>query len=624
MDIFETSHLRANIIAWIPIRKTDRVCYIGTDTDVIAQKLRQMSDYVTCSMEQTDQTSEEEYDYIIRLSDASWEMLKLDYAKLSEQGKLVLAAENAYGLKYLAGAKEIGSGEYFGGVEALADSVGTTREEIASSLQRAGFVWHKFYYPFPDHQFAMNIYSDEYLPKQGELIDQIGNFDAERMILFDETKAADALIARNQFQDFSNAYLVVAGKSVFGTFVNEKKEEISYVKFSNDRGASHNIRTYITRDSDGAFHLLKTADTPRAKPHIANLSKTAEKLQELYAGSRFLINSCKNSAEGAELAFLQGHTMEEELDHYLEQGEHQKASEKIMEVLEEIRLNKRCRDFQITEEFKRVFGEPDLPEVLNALEVSDIDLIMPNILVGADQSWNVIDYEWSFHFPVPVNFILYRSIRYYADTTAVRRALNPAGLYDQAGITERELTAYGAMEDAFQKYVLGGRIPMRQLYKEKGKPAYHITSVLHVVDDLERRRALQIYFDRGSGFCEEDVTTFHSKALDGTYHLEIPIEEDVMKLRIDPGSQACTVELERLTFAGSSECVLNFISNGHKLTGDMYLFDTDDPNILLEKLPRTNRVLLLDLRIDSMSLAAAEWIAPKIDTKYKLKKMLRK
>ena len=236
----------------------------------------------------------------------------------------------------------------------------------------------------------------------------------------------------------------------------------------------------------------------------------------------------------------------------------------------------------------------------------------------------MIDYEWSFHFPVPVNFILYRSIRYYADTTAVRRALNPAGLYDRAGITERELTAYGAMEDAFQKYVLGGRIPMRQLYKEKGKPAYHITSVLHVVDDLERRRALQIYFDRGGGFCEEDVTTFHSKALDGTYHLEIPIEEDVMKLRIDPGSQACTVELERLTFAGSSECVLNFISNGHKLTGDMYLFDTDDPNILLEKLPRTNRVLLLDLRIDSMSLAAAEWIAPKIDTKYKLKKMLRK
>lgn len=624
MDIFETSHLRANIIAWIPIQKTDRVCYIGTDRDVIAQKLRQMSDHLTCRMEQEELESEEKYDYIIRLSYASGEILKSDCEKLSEQGKLVLTAENAYGLKYLAGAKEIGSGEYFGGVEDLPDSVGTTREELSASLQNAGFAWQKFYYPFPDHQFAMSIYSDEYLPKQGELIDQIGNFDEERMILFDETKAADALIARNQFQDFSNAYLVVAGKTALQTFVNDKNETISYVKFSNDRGIAHNIRTYITRSSDGAFHLTKTADAPWAEAHIANLSKTAKKLQELYAGSRFLINSCKNSGAGAELAFLQGHTMEEELDHYLEQGEYQKASEKIMEVLEEIRLEKHCQTFQMTEEFKQVFGMPELPEGLKSLKVSDIDLIMPNILVGEDQSWNVIDYEWSFHFPVPVNFILYRNIRYYADTTAVRRALNPAGLYEKSGITEQELAAYDAMEDAFQKYVLGGHIPMRQLYKEKGKPAYHITSVLHVVDDLERRRALQIYFDRGNGFSEEDVTTFHSKALDGTYHLEIPIEEDVVKLRIDPGSQACTVDLDRLTFPGSRDAILDFISNGHKMSGNMYLFDTDDPNILLEKLPEQNRILLLDLRIDAMSLAAAEWIAPKIDTKYKLKKMLKK
>lgn len=56
----------------------------------------------------------------------------------------------------------------------------------------------------------------------------------------------------------------------------------------------------------------------------------------------------------------------------------------------------------------------------------------------------------------------------------------------------------------------------------------------------------------------------------------------------------------------------------------MYLFDTDDPNILLTQLPGTEATLVLDLRIDSMSLAAAEWIAPKIDAKYRLKKMWKK
>lgn len=636
MDIFNTSHLRGNIVAWLPVKKTDRVCYMGNEGDVAAQKLRQMSDHLTCRSEQAALTeSEEKYDYIIRLTYAPAEILKKDYAELSQQGILILAAENAYGLKYLAGTKEIGSGEYFGGVEDLVHSAGVTKEELSDSLKQAGFAWQNFYYPFPDHQFAMSIYSDAYLPRQGELIDQIGNFDTERMVLFDETKAADALIARNRFRDFSNAYLAIAGKSEAHGFVNEKNETISYVKFSNDRGAAYNIRTYITKDENGAFHLVKTADSSEAKGHIANLSKTAEKLKELYADSRFSINTCTlcgrsegachtGKPEGAEFAFLQGYTMEEELDRYLERGEYERAAEQIGEVLDEIRMEKRCREFQMTEEFKQVFGTQELPKGLKALEVSDIDLIMPNILVGEDKSWNVIDYEWSFHFPIPVNFILYRNIRYYADTTKVRRALRPDRLYEQAGITEQELAVYEAMEAAFQKYVLGGHIPMRQRYKEEGKPAYHISSVLHVVDDLERRRALQVYFDRGTGFSEEDVTTFHSKALDGTYHLEIPIAEDVVKLRIDPGSQACTVDLKRLTFAGGKEEVLDFISNGHKMAGNLYLFDTDDPNILLESLPRESRTLLLDLRIDSMSLTAAEWIAPKIDTKYRLKKMLKK
>ncbi len=58
--------------------------------------------------------------------------------------------------------------------------------------------------------------------------------------------------------------------------------------------------------------------------------------------------------------------------------------------------------------------------------------------------------------------------------------------------------------------------------------------------------------------------------------------------------------------------------------GTMYLFDTDDPNILLTKLPAGPKTLFLDMRIESMSLAAAEWIAPKIDAKYKLKKILKK
>lgn len=623
MDIFTDSSLRANVIAWLPIKKTDVVCCIGSSSDAIVEKLKEMSDFVTC-ISKKEPLPMEKCDFLICFGKVSEADLKDFIRCLSETGKLVWAVENAYGMKYLAGAKETASGEYFGAVEAVKEAEGMTREEIQSYLKKAGFAWQAFYYPFPDYYFAMSIYSDEYLPKQGELIDQIGNFDTERLVLFDESKAMDAAIARGKFKDFSNSYLVIAGKTDAFWRINEAGEVITFVKFSNDRGMKHNIRTLMTKSTDSKLHLLKAADTKAALAHIENIKHSYHALTEIYAGTDLSVNAYKERKYGVELEFLSGHTLEEELDLLLEQGKREEAVSKMSAVFEVIRSGKPQREFEMTEEFCRVFGNRKLPAGLMAVSVCDIDFIMPNILVGKDGAWTLIDYEWTFQFPVPINFMIYRNIRYYADTTAARRVLNPKDLYEKAQISGEELTEYAAMEDAFQAYVLDGHVPLRQLYRERGKPAYHVSSVLHVVDDLERRRALQIYFDRGSGFSETDTATYHSKAMDGTYRLEIPVDADVKRLRIDPGSQACTVELERLAWKKNPDTMLHFVCNGHKMSGSTYLFDTDDPNILLENLPEGEKTLLLYLRVDPMSLPAAKWLAPKIDTKYRLKKILKK
>ncbi len=624
MDIFTTSHLRANIIAWLPVKKTDSVCYIGMDTDVIAGKLREMSDHVICHPAGEMPAREGGYDFIVSAEAACEETLRMYGRHLRETGILILCAENAYGLKYLAGAKEIATGEYFASVEGRREAKGRTKEELSKMAAAAGFAWQKFYYPFPDYYFTMALYSDEHLPGQGELIDPIGNFDAERLMLFDEGKAMDALLAREKFTEFSSSYLIVAGKSQAAQMVNGQGEEILYVKHSNDRGAAHAIRTLITKSLDGRMHLVKMADGDAAAAHVEHLTEMERALRESYADGRFLVNACSRRADGVELEFLSGHTMEEELDLLLEQGEEARAKERMLEVFSAICDCKGVQEFQMTEAFQNVFGNPALPEGLLAANVSDIDLIMSNILIGEDGRWTILDYEWSFAFPIPQRFILYRNIRYYADTTADRRALCPDALYKQAGILSQELLAYAEMEEAFQAYVQGGHAPMRQLYKEAGRPAYHISSILHVVDEMERRSALQVYFDRGRGFCEADSTVYRSKALDGTYQLEIPIASGVQRLRIDPGSQACTVELVQLAWKNRSGSAVDFIHNGHRLTGNLYLFDTDDPNVLVTQVPQGENVLQIDVRIDAMSLKAAEWIAPKIDTKYRLKKLLKK
>ena len=301
MDIFMDSYLRANLIAWLPIKKTDKVCYIGKPTDVIAKKLQELSDFTECVAGVCELAAYTKYDYLIRLGKAKQEELDAYAACLSVSGKLILAVENAYGMKYLAGAKDTGAGEYFGAVEALPSAAGMTLLELKTRLAKAGFRWQTAYYPFPDYYFAMSVYSDEYLPKQGELIDQIGNFDAERLVLFEEGKAFDAAVARGKFADFANSYLMAAGKDASGRLANEEGESVCYVKFSNDRGKRHNIRTLVTKSEDGKLHLLKLADNSKAAPQIERIKKTSRTLRELYRGTDFLVNGYTERKNGIEL-----------------------------------------------------------------------------------------------------------------------------------------------------------------------------------------------------------------------------------------------------------------------------------------------------------------------------------
>ena len=75
-------------------------------------------------------------------------------------------------------------------------------------FEEKGFREYEFYYPYPDYKFPTAVYSDRYLPKKGELLNNIRNFDADRYVLFDEGKAFDSLADTGYFPIFSNSFFV--------------------------------------------------------------------------------------------------------------------------------------------------------------------------------------------------------------------------------------------------------------------------------------------------------------------------------------------------------------------------------------------------------------------------------
>lgn len=56
-----------------------------------------------------------------------------------------------------------------------------------------------------------------------------------------------------------------------------------------------------------------------------------------------------------------------------------------------------------TPEFVRVFGNVNLRSDLKCTEISNIDFVPANIILSENKV-SVIDYEWTFAFPVPSQF----------------------------------------------------------------------------------------------------------------------------------------------------------------------------------------------------------------------------
>ncbi len=132
---------------------------------------------------------------------------------LKPGGKLIVAIENKFGLKYWAGAGEDHTGGFFDGIQNYAGIKGIktfSKPEITRLLQAAGFTDNEFYYPMPDYKLPTAVYSDTFLPKKGMLNDITVSYDRDRYVMFDEAAAYEALAEDGQFPYFANSFLIIS------------------------------------------------------------------------------------------------------------------------------------------------------------------------------------------------------------------------------------------------------------------------------------------------------------------------------------------------------------------------------------------------------------------------------
>lgn len=80
----------------------------------------------------------------------------------------------------------------FDGLEGYIDTDSKVRtfskEALKKIITDAGYGKAEFYYPFPDYKFPVQIFSDEYLPREDDFNIGLDTFDNTRMMLFNENR----------------------------------------------------------------------------------------------------------------------------------------------------------------------------------------------------------------------------------------------------------------------------------------------------------------------------------------------------------------------------------------------------------------------------------------------------
>ena len=580
--LYHLSDIRENIVSWLPIKKSDKVLEVGAGMGAICGALCKLASEVTTvdlslkrstinanrhkdcgnlSMKIGNFTDIEpelpnDYDWIFLIgvfeyaisyipTDHPFEdFLKILKKHLKHDGRIVIAIENRLGLKYFAGCKEDHTCGFFDGIEDYKKG-GQVRTFSKAGLEKifneVDITDYNFYYPYPDYKLPNTIFSDERLPKIGELKDNIRNFDQDRLLLFDETSAYDGLIKDGMFPVFSNSFMVVSGP----------KLSVDYAKYSMDRDDEFCIVTSICEGVTGKT-VVKKALYESGRKHIADIKKAYDELSKRFEGSELNINSVLEYDENEGrivFDYIEGRTLEE--------------------LLDECVLN------SDEEGFKKLFDKyKSLVSYNSEYGVIDDDLIFSNILVN-EKGWYLIDYEWVRFEAGKSEDVIARAIINYLlpdnFRNRIREWIDCDVRYD---------------EQAFMQRVLNHNKGMSDIRHNIGKGVYNLDYLTDRVAALDIK--VQVYEDFGEGFKEENSYYLVDIKKHGpNLILNIPIKEGVKNLRVDPGDKPVRFYVNRITLNDQdvTDKMLGALKNGCLdirsciQKNNSFIFRKEDPHV---------------------------------------------
>lgn len=433
---YHLSHIRKNILNWYPFERDSSVleigCGLGAITNMLCDSCRKVTS-VEMSLKRATGTLlrcreksnleiivgnlndiefEGKFDYITLIgvleyqgsytnsSNPYIDFLKKVKNLLKPNGKLLIAIENQYGLKYWCGAREDHTGIPFEGMNQYSFSGEKVRTFSKQSLDRlvkeSGLPYTYFYYPMPDYKLPTVIYSQDILPKDGNMFNMQYYYipDTHTMIAQEQAIYED-LIENGVFEFFANSFLVECSET-------SDLGKVPFASLSCRRCPEYRVGTKFTREGIVKKFLLEPI---KGQKHLEQMLKNEKELEE--SGLRIL----RGTADGIELRtkFIDSETVEDRLLVLYKQ----EKLEEIFYIYDEIKKEIEQSSVEASWEENILYTfelgiSHDKEKFGKILKKGFIDMIPRNAFyVGTNIIW--FDQEWLLE-NVPSKFILYRAV----------------------------------------------------------------------------------------------------------------------------------------------------------------------------------------------------------------------
>lgn len=451
---FYTSSIRENIINWYPFKSDSTVLEVGAGlgcvtsalcdkckkvvsvegskrrAEVIAARHKNRKNLDIYCGNLNDMTFKEKFDHIVLIGVFEYAKIFcntknpfIDFLNnlkklLKPDGKILIAIENRYGIKYWAGLSEDHFKNPYVGIEGYdngknAQTFGKKELEI---LFESVKLKNKFYYVFPDYKMPEVVFTDNYLPsvKSSKLLSSFNYYSDDS--LFSINEALKGIILNDKIDFFANSFLIELS--------NEEKNlsNIDMVKFQNYRNKKYQAMTVISNKK-----AYKKMLTDKESDHLLTLKNTHEMLNNNN------IASCK-IYDDYSMEYIEGKSVLKIIEEELYKNNYEIVIKEIDNFVEY--LNKIAKECTLKNpyiaELKTIY------EKAKILPVGLFDLHLDNIIFDKG-NYVMIDQEWVTEKQLPIEYNIYISLNVLYDSLPeINNITSIYELYDKYNLDEEK------------------------------------------------------------------------------------------------------------------------------------------------------------------------------------------